>query len=119
MPSKTLTLVNSIFDGVTDSLADNTSVLVEGNLIAAIGPAITLPEGAVVIDGNGRTLMPGIIEAHGHIGNAVDGSQLTGQQDWQYLAARSVQAAGVYLDYGWTTVRDAGGPTYGLSLIHI
>jgi imidazolonepropionase-like amidohydrolase len=39
----------------------NTNVLIEDNLIAAVGPAITLPEGTEGIDGGGRTLMSGII----------------------------------------------------------
>ena len=48
----------NVFDGVSESLEMNTNVLVEDNLIAAVGPSITMPEGAEVIDGGGRTLMP-------------------------------------------------------------
>ena len=43
----------NVFDGVNDGLQMNTSVLVEDNLIAAVGSSITLPEGAEVIDGGG------------------------------------------------------------------
>jgi imidazolonepropionase-like amidohydrolase len=45
----------------------NTSVLVRGGRIAAIGPALEAPAGATVVDGTGKFLMPGIIDAHSHI----------------------------------------------------
>jgi imidazolonepropionase-like amidohydrolase len=45
------------------------AVIVEGNRIVAAGPAsaINIPAGATVIDTSGRTMMPGLIEAHGHL----------------------------------------------------
>jgi imidazolonepropionase-like amidohydrolase len=39
-------------------------VLVRGNAIAAIGPGAAASASATVIDGGGRTLMPGLIDAH-------------------------------------------------------
>ena len=55
-----------VFDGRAGRLGPGTSVLVVGNRIAKIGPAIAAPEHATVIDGGGRTLMPGLIDAHWH-----------------------------------------------------
>ena len=47
----------------------NGTVLVEGNRIRAVGPdnRVIVPEGAFVLDATGKTVMPGIIDAHGHI----------------------------------------------------
>ena len=68
-----------------------------------------------VIDGGGRTLMPGIIGGHEHVGLPVSPGELTGlDYDWQYLAAASAAGAKFYLDRGWTTLREAGGPSEGL-----
>ncbi len=54
-----------VFDGVTDGRSA-VDVLVQGNLIKQVGAGIDAP-GATVIDGGGRTLMPGLIEMHTHI----------------------------------------------------
>jgi len=56
-----------IFDGVNPSLSASSHVLVQGNAIQQIaGRPITPPRGALVIDGGGRTLIPGLIDAHAH-----------------------------------------------------
>jgi imidazolonepropionase-like amidohydrolase len=58
-----------VFDGESAQLHDGWVVLVRGEKIEAIGPAISIkaPAAAVVIDLPGMTLMPGLIEAHSHI----------------------------------------------------
>ena len=55
-----------VFDGKSDKLTASTSVLVVGNKIEKIAGDIAAPEKATVIDGGGRTLMPGLIDAHRH-----------------------------------------------------
>src|SRR5450631_2829283 len=56
-----------IFDGKSGSLSAPSSVLVKGNIIERISTApITAEPGVAVIAGNGRTLMPGLIDAHWH-----------------------------------------------------
>jgi adenine deaminase len=57
----------NIFNGPGDNLAEGQDILIKGNLIEAIGQNITAPAGATVIDGNGRTLTPGFIDAHTHL----------------------------------------------------
>jgi imidazolonepropionase-like amidohydrolase len=113
-PQILFTNVN-VFDCKSDQLVEGMNVLIEDNLIKEVaGDDIDVHENATVINGAGRTLMPGIIEGHGHVGLPVAGDQLTEQQDWQYLAVRAAATAKFFLDNGWTTVRDAGGPTFGI-----
>ena len=57
-PSRVLFTNVNVFDGVTDGLQEGMSVLIEGNLIAEISSGSISAEGATVIDGGGRTLMP-------------------------------------------------------------
>src|SRR6516225_1022490 len=65
-PSATLFKNVKVFDGKSDKLTANTSVLVVGNKIEKLGGDIAAPEKATVIDGGGGTLMPGLIDAHWH-----------------------------------------------------
>ena len=55
-----------IFDGLGDALSPASNVLVRGNRIDTISVDPIAAEGAEVIDGAGRTLMPGLIDAHWH-----------------------------------------------------
>src|SRR5262245_12571214 len=65
-PSATLFKNVKVFDGKSDKLTASTSVLVVGNKIEKVGGDIAVPEKATVIDAGGRTLMPGLIDAHWH-----------------------------------------------------
>src|SRR5262245_57154506 len=65
-PSVTLFKNVKVFDGKSDKLTASTSVLVVGNNIEKVGGEIAVPEKATVIDAGGRTLMPGLIDAHWH-----------------------------------------------------
>jgi len=53
-----------VFDG--RRVIPSTSVLIRGERIAAINPGLPVPAGAEVIDGSGKTLLPGLIDSHGH-----------------------------------------------------
>jgi imidazolonepropionase-like amidohydrolase len=46
----------------------NASVLLEDGKVAAIGTALAAPEGALVVDGTGRFVTPGLIDTHSHLG---------------------------------------------------
>jgi imidazolonepropionase-like amidohydrolase len=108
-----ITNVN-VFDGVNEQLIDNANVLVEGNLIAKVSTREISAPGASVIDGGGRTLMPGIIEGHGHLMLSVDAGSWFNTHDVFYVAAAAAAEAEGYLMRGWTTVRDIGGPVEGI-----
>jgi imidazolonepropionase-like amidohydrolase len=99
----------NIWDGISDSLSMSSNVLVENDLITAVGPSIVLPEGTEVIDGGGATLMPGLIDMHSHL--AIAASSLTEFENtpWDALGARTAATAEDTLMDGFTTVRDAGG----------
>jgi imidazolonepropionase-like amidohydrolase len=53
-----------VFDG--SNVTPASSVLVEGGKIARVGPEVEAPARATVVDGSGRTLLPGLIDAHTH-----------------------------------------------------
>lgn len=92
-----------------------TNVLVRGNTIASIGPA-PAAAGATVIDGRGRTLMPGLIDVHVHMTfSAMLLAQLLAP-DLTPAKAEAAAAAGAeaMLLRGFTAVRDAGGPVFEL-----
>ena len=80
-----------LFDAEGARFLDDQTVVVSGERIAAVGPAAAtpVPEGARVIDGRGKTLVPGIWDAHMHVGSDSQGLML--------------------LSMGMTSARDPGG----------
>ena len=54
-----------VFDGAR--VIPQADVLVRDGRIDAVGPRLPFPEGAQVIDGSGKTLLPGLIDAHAHV----------------------------------------------------
>jgi len=68
LPSQTTVITNvSILDGRGGQI-DNGMVLMNDGVVAAIGEAVDVPDGAVVVDGSGRWVTPGIIDVHSHLG---------------------------------------------------
>ena len=108
-----ITNVN-VFDGTSDSLLANASVLVENNMIAAVSVDPIEAGGATVIDGGGRTLMPGLIDAHWHTMYVGTPFATLVNGDMVEVAARAVPKAEAVLMRGFTTVRDMGGPAESL-----
>jgi len=112
-PTQTLFTNVQIFDGNNEArLAGN--VLVEGNLIKQVSVETISAPGATVIDGGGGTLMPGLIEAHAHLSLHGDLFQIRNEFNWMYVGAKSGAEATNMLMRGFTTARDAAGPTNGL-----
>jgi imidazolonepropionase-like amidohydrolase len=106
-----------IFDGSSDRLSPPSNVLVVGNVIQTISIApVAPPAGALMqrIDGGGRTLMPGLIDAHVHMMMADTPMQVVLSADPAYLALTAGRGATATLMRGFTSVRDAGGPSFGL-----
>jgi imidazolonepropionase-like amidohydrolase len=104
----------NIFDGKSDKLIQGMSVLVDGNKIAKIAKSIPAPAGATVIDAKGRTLMPGMIDAHWHSLFATISQAKLLQSDVAYINLHAAQANHDALLRGFTAVRDVGGNVFGL-----
>jgi imidazolonepropionase-like amidohydrolase len=69
-PSKTTVLVGGmLINGLSVPPLHNAAVVIQGDKIVEVGPAkeVKIPAGATVIDTSGQTMMPGLIEAHGHL----------------------------------------------------
>ncbi len=106
-----------VFDGTGDSLSGPANVLVRGNRIEQIsaGPIpIQLSADTTVIAGEGRTLMPGLIDAHTHIIMSSIPVSTMMTADPNYVMLRASRAAEDMLMRGFTSARDLGGPAFGL-----
>lgn len=104
-----------VFDGIGPALSAPTNVRVRGNTIEAIGPAVAA-DGARVVEGRGGTLMPGLIDVHVHMTfSAMTMPQLLSPDLTAPTAeAAAARGAEAMLLRGFTSVRDAGGPVWGL-----
>jgi len=112
---KPITLFTNVqvFDGTSDKLI-KADVLVEGNLIKQIAKDIKAPKGAEVIEGNGKTLMPGLIDAHWHtMFNFWPVSKVLGSNLGELSIAAAIHSNEQLLR-GFTTVRDVGGNVFGV-----
>lgn len=104
------------FDGTTLRLQTGRDILVDGGRIIALPQAGTGPEDADVIDCGGRVVTPGLIDCHWHA-TLVSVSQIAAlTQDIAFIHLVAGQEAGATLMRGFTTVRDTGGPAFGLKM---
>lgn len=105
-----------VFDGKSTTLSGPRNILVRGNKIERISADPIPTDGSattMLIDGGGRTLMPGLIDAHWHaMLIRVTPAQSFGDVGYNNLVAGA--EATDTLMRGFTTVRDLGGPTFGL-----
>ena len=115
-PPPPIVLTNfRLFDGRSADLRSGLRLLIEGDRIKQIAAGEGgAPEGASVIDCRGRTLMPGLIDAHWHtiFAGLPIASLLSADMGYIYLAA-SAEAERTLMR-GFTTVRDLGGPSFAL-----
>ncbi|RBQ19393.1 amidohydrolase family protein [Spongiactinospora rosea] len=102
-----------IIDGTGRDPVDGLVVVVKDGLIQEV--TRRPPREAVVVDLDGRTLIPGLIDAHVHLGLSSDMQGLvTGQVSAAEIAASIFRCAEQALMEGFTTVRDAGGIDAGV-----
>ena len=104
----------NVWDGTSDKLKNGQSVLIEDNLVKEVGKNLSAPDSATIIDGKGKTLIPGMSDAHTHLATTSRGNDRRNSEHWMYIAAKSTKAAENFLMLGFTTVRDLGGPVFGL-----
>ena len=102
-----------IFDGKNGALSPPSNVLVRDNRIEKISAA-TITADAQVINGGGRVLMPGLIDAHWHamLVRPTPASALANDVGYTNLLAAAEATS--TLMRGFTTVRDMGGPAFAL-----
>ncbi|MCA0928785.1 MULTISPECIES: metal-dependent hydrolase family protein [Ruegeria] len=103
-----------VFDGVNETLMEDVNVVVTDNLITQISSDDIAVAGGQVIDGGGRTLMPGLSDTHAHITwtTLPQSAFLTALPE--YNAIHSAVDAENMLMRGFTSVRDMGGASFGL-----
>lgn len=104
----------NVFDGQHEQLASGMSVLVEGNKISKIANSIAPPKGAAVIDAKGKTLMPGLIDAHWHVMMSEPSLPEILNSDNSWLTLLGARGARNTLYRGFTTVRDVGGNPFAI-----
>ena len=104
----------AVFDGIGPELIRGAEVLVaEGRIQQVSEGAIPRPIDCEIVDLGGRTLMPGLIDAHVHIwATDLDILRLIRRRT-EYLAAFAYRSLRHMLARGFTTVRDAGGTDIG------
>ena len=105
-----------VLDTARGTLGAPTDVLVRGNRIAAIGDGARPTASARVIEGHGRTLMPGLIDVHWHSTFTAlsQADLLAPDASPEKLAATVATESARTLLRGFTSVRDAGGPIFEL-----
>jgi imidazolonepropionase-like amidohydrolase len=111
-PQRTLLRPAQVFDGTDPAPHPGWQVLVEDERIAAVGPNLAVPPGTQTIDLPGQTLMPGMIEGHGHLFlhpyNETPWDDQVLHEPLALRTIRAAKAAETTLKAGFTTLRDLG-----------
>jgi imidazolonepropionase-like amidohydrolase len=106
-----------VFDGKSGTVSAASNVLIKGNIIANVSTAdiaVDPKANPTIIAGGGRVLMPGLIEAHWHAMMVAPTFATALTADMGYINLVAGREAKATLMRGFTTVRDMGGPTFGL-----
>jgi imidazolonepropionase-like amidohydrolase len=104
-----------VLDAAAGVLRDSGSVLVEGDRIVEVGGGTLRSPGAERVDLAGRTLMPGLIDAHVHCAITTMNLAAMTSRPVTLVAHEAGRILAGMLRRGFTTVRDAGGADYGLA----
>lgn len=108
-----------VFDGVSPQLSGPANVLVVGNTINTVGvQSLSVPPAANVtrINGQGRVLMPGLIDAHTHLfmETSSEADLVAATANPESLFRRAQENATAMLMRGFTSARDMAGPVFEL-----
>lgn len=103
-----------LFDSAAGVFRENSTIVVEGDRVAAVTQEPIAVDDAVVIDAAGRAVLPGLIDAHVHVIAASHDLAGLAQQPPSLIAAESGAVMRGMLMRGFTTVRDAAGADFGL-----
>lgn len=108
-----------VFDGVSPQVSGPTNVLVVGNTINAVGvesPSVFSAANVTRINGQGRVLMPGLIDAHTHLfmETSSEADLVAATANPESLFRRAQENATAMLMRGFTSARDMAGPVFEL-----
>jgi imidazolonepropionase-like amidohydrolase len=110
----------TLIDGTGAAPVPDAAVVIDGDRITAAGPraALSWPADAEVIDARGRTLIPGLIDAHDHLASHGYGlaTRFGLEEPASTAHLRTARVLAETLAMGYTTVRDAGGLDAGFKL---
>jgi imidazolonepropionase-like amidohydrolase len=104
-----------VFDGVNQDCQEGMQVLVEGDRIREVSATPIKSSDAQVIDVAGRTLMPGLIDAHIHAYASDVNIHKVDHSGAPYRTAHAIRMLRFALESGFTTVRDVGGGDWSLA----
>lgn len=104
----------NVWDGISNELKNDFNVLIHDNLITSVNKNLSVPDSALIIDGKGGTLIPGLSDAHVHLSLTTPDYEIRNDHHWMYSSIRAAKSAENFLMCGITTVRDMGGPVFGL-----
>jgi len=108
-------IVNArLFDSAAGRLLPNSTVVIEGDRVAAVTQEPWQVEDAAVIDAGSRVLLPGLIDAHVHVTAASHDFFALALQPASLTGAQSSHILRDMLHRGFTAVRDAAGADFGL-----
>ncbi|MBA4055001.1 MAG: hypothetical protein C0490_09840 [Marivirga sp.] len=95
----------TIIDGSGGDPIENGVLLIQDGRVLAVGTKenVNIPENAVVKDVTGKTIIPGLINAHGHVGD------VKGIEGGHYSTENIIENLSIYVRYGITTVVSLGG----------
>lgn len=103
-----------LFDGVSDQLRDNVDIVVEDNCVREITDGRATVGDAIEVDVGGRTVLPGLIDAHVHVFAVHLNAIKTKDYPLTFLTALALPRIKAMLDRGFTTVRDVAGGDFGI-----
>lgn len=104
----------NVFDSVDGRITGPMDVAIADGLIESVTPAGAAKVAGQTIDGAGKTLIPGLIDAHWHMAFTTIPAAMAQLSEAGYVFARATANAKETLLRGFTTVRDLGGPVFGI-----
>ncbi len=105
----------TLIDGLGGDPVSDAAVTVTDDRITAVGKATSVPADADLVDLSGLTLLPGLIDAHVHIGHSSEmRAVLNNELSVAERAADIFRTLRETLDAGFTAVRDCGGIDHGV-----